>query len=86
MSKIQTEQELIEELQAIPRKDFEELQATRNVGHLCLHCKYRKRNKRKCYCLAQFSPWTPDKFKRIAAHNEACGLFKVRMSKIWQSS
>ena len=86
MSKIQTEQELIAELKAIPEKEFKELLAERNVGHLCLHCKYRKRGNKKCYCMAQYSPWTPDKYKRITAHNEACGLFKVRMARAWLNS
>lgn len=86
MSKVQTEQKLIDELKAIPEKEFKELLSERKVGHLCLHCKYRKRGNRKCYCMAQYSPWTPDKYKRITAHDEACGLFKVRMTKTWLNS
>ena len=86
MSKIQTEQELIEELKAIPEAEFNELLSERNVGHLCLHCKYRKKGNRKCYCMAQYSPWTPDKYKRITDHDEECGLFKVRMARAWLNS
>ena len=81
------EEDLLKELAFIPRHEFVKKLAIRNTGHLCLHCKYRLRGKsgRKCYCLAQPSKLTANGYKLIAAHDESCGLFQMKMSKSWQN-
>jgi hypothetical protein len=79
---------LLNELAAIPRCEFAKKLATRNTGHLCLHCRFRLRgeSRRKSYCLAQPSKLTANGYKLIVAHDESCGLFQMRMSKSWQNS
>lgn len=80
-----SEKVLLEELAAIPRCEFVIKLATRNTAHLCLHCRYRLRGKtrRKSYCAAQTSKLTANGYKLIAAHDESCGLFQMKMSKSW---
>lgn len=83
-----SEKALLEELAAIPRCEYMIKLATRNTGHLCLHCKYRLRGAsgRKCYCVAQTSKRTDNGYKLITAHDESCGLFQMKMSKSWLNS
>ena len=78
---------LLNELAAIPRCEFAKKLAMRNTGHLCLHCKFRLRgeSRRKSYCLAQPSKLTANGYKLIAAHDESCGLFQMKISKSWQN-
>jgi len=78
---------LLEELAAIPKGEFMIRLAARNTGHFCIHCKYRLKTetRRRCYCIAQPSNLTATGYKRIMAHDEACGLYQIKQSKRWQN-
>lgn len=59
-------------------REYEELMCTRKAGKFCLHCNNRLRGRGARYCLMQPSKLSKNGYRRVKAHDDACGLYKER--------
>lgn len=58
---------------------YRSLICKRVKGRMCMHCESRIHNARGQYCVLRPSSRSENGYKRVCAHDDACGLYNEKM-------